>query len=45
MVAGRLGISPDDVKLNQVLDFIKLYWDNIIDPATGRIINLRTNGK
>lgn len=43
MVAGRLGISPDDVKLNQVLDFIKLYWDNIIDPATGRIINLRTN--
>ncbi len=32
MVAVRLGIKAEDVKLNQVLDFIKLYWDDIIDP-------------
>lgn len=43
MVADRLGINASDVKLNQVLGFIKLYWDDIIDPSTGRVLNSGTN--
>lgn len=34
-IAQRRSIKPEEVTLDMVLDHIKLYWNNIVDPITG----------